>query len=48
LFEAFGLSGSASRLKRADLVERAVRSDSVLVRDVVADPRWPNPALGPT
>jgi hypothetical protein len=39
LFEAFGLAQSASRLKRADLVERAVRSGSVLVRDVTGDAR---------
>jgi pSer/pThr/pTyr-binding forkhead associated (FHA) protein len=34
LFEAFNLDDSGSRLKRAQLVERAVRSGSVLIRDV--------------
>jgi pSer/pThr/pTyr-binding forkhead associated (FHA) protein len=34
LFEAFALDTSVSRLKRAELVERAVRRGSVLARDV--------------
>jgi pSer/pThr/pTyr-binding forkhead associated (FHA) protein len=34
LFEAFDLDAAVSRLKRAELVERAVRSGSVLLRDV--------------
>jgi pSer/pThr/pTyr-binding forkhead associated (FHA) protein len=34
LFEAFGLDSSASRVKRAELVERAVRSGNVVARDV--------------
>jgi pSer/pThr/pTyr-binding forkhead associated (FHA) protein len=34
LFEAFGLAQSPSRLKRADLIERAVRTGAVLTRDV--------------
>jgi pSer/pThr/pTyr-binding forkhead associated (FHA) protein len=34
LIESFGLGGSVSRVKRTELVDRAVRSGSVLVRDV--------------
>jgi pSer/pThr/pTyr-binding forkhead associated (FHA) protein len=41
LFEAFSLHDSASRLKRAELVERAVRSGSVLERDVAPDALTP-------
>jgi pSer/pThr/pTyr-binding forkhead associated (FHA) protein len=36
LFEAFGLDGSSSRVKRAELVERAVRRGDVAMRDVTS------------
>ena len=35
LFEAFGLDDSPSRLKRANLIERAVRNGTVQPRDVI-------------
>jgi pSer/pThr/pTyr-binding forkhead associated (FHA) protein len=37
LFVAFELGGTTSRIKRAELVERAVRGGAVLERDVVTD-----------